>query len=140
MSRSSIKIDGVKDFTYREMAHATNNFDSSSLVGEGGYGKVYRGVLSDGKVVAVKRAQEGSLQGEKEFLTEIELLSRLHHRNLVSLTGYCDDEGEQVSLLFQFYRVLYRFSFYFTNECSFSVNDLRVSFACIHSTHWRPIQ
>lgn len=87
----------MKDFTYSEMAQATNNFDSSSLVGEGGYGKVYRGVLVDGKVVAVKRAQEGSLQGEKEFLTEIELLSRLHHRNLVSLTGYCDDEGEQVS-------------------------------------------
>ncbi|KAH6766090.1 Leucine-rich repeat protein kinase family protein [Perilla frutescens var. hirtella] len=93
---SSIKIDGVKDFTYNEMAQATNNFDSSSVVGEGGYGKVYRGILADGKVVAIKRAQEGSLQGEKEFLTEIELLSRLHHRNLVSLTGYCDDEGEQM--------------------------------------------
>lgn len=90
----------MKDFTYSEMAQATNNFDSSTLVGEGGYGKVYRGILSDGKVVAIKRAQEGSLQGEKEFLTEIELLSRLHHRNLVSLTGYCEDEGEQVSLLF----------------------------------------
>lgn len=89
----------MKDFTYSEMAQATNNFDSSSLVGQGGYGKVYRGVLANGKVVAVKRAQEGSLQGEKEFLTEIELLSRLHHRNLVSLTGYCDDQGEQVSLL-----------------------------------------
>ncbi|XP_047941924.1 probable LRR receptor-like serine/threonine-protein kinase At1g06840 isoform X3 [Salvia hispanica] len=96
LSRSSIKIDGVKDFTYSEMAQATNNFDSSSVVGQGGYGKVYRGVLADGKVVAVKRAQEGSLQGEKEFLTEIELLSRLHHRNLVSLTGYCDDQGEQM--------------------------------------------
>ncbi|XP_057789771.1 probable LRR receptor-like serine/threonine-protein kinase At1g06840 isoform X2 [Salvia miltiorrhiza] len=96
LSRSSIKIDGVKDFSYSEMAQATNNFDFSSLVGEGGYGKVYRGVLADGKVIAVKRAQEGSLQGENEFLTEIELLSRLHHRNLVSLTGYCDDEGEQM--------------------------------------------
>ncbi|XP_041989615.1 probable LRR receptor-like serine/threonine-protein kinase At1g06840 isoform X2 [Salvia splendens] len=96
LSRSSIKIDGVKDFTYSEMAQATNNFDSSSVVGQGGYGKVYRGVLADGKVVAVKRAQEGSLQGEKEFLTEIELLSRLHHRNLVSLSGYCDDQGEQM--------------------------------------------
>ena len=47
-------------------------------------------------MVAIKRAEEGSLQGEKEFLTEIELLSRLHHRNLVSLVGYCDEEQEQV--------------------------------------------
>lgn len=78
---------------------ATNNFNSSAQVGQGGYGKVYKGILADGTVVAIKRAQEGSLQGEKEFLTEIELLSPLHHRNLVSLVGYCDEEGEQVLLL-----------------------------------------
>ena len=86
----------MKDFTFEEMVVATNNFDSSTQVGEGGYGKVYKGILADGTVVAIKRAQQGSLQGETEFLTEIELLSRLHHRNLVSLTGYCDEEGEQV--------------------------------------------
>ena len=57
---------------------------------------VYKGILADGTLVAIKRAQEGSLQGEREFLTEIELLSRLHHRNLVSLIGFCDEEGEQV--------------------------------------------
>ena len=96
---SSIKIDGVKAFTYREMAVATNSFDDSTEVGQGGYGKVYKGILADGVVVAIKRAQEGSLQGEKEFLTEIKLLSRLHHRNLVSLIGYCDEEGEQVLFL-----------------------------------------
>ncbi|KAL4610967.1 hypothetical protein ACB092_08G089800 [Castanea dentata] len=100
-SKSSIKIDGVKDFTFEEMAKATNNFDSSAQVGEGGYGKVYKGILADGTVVAIKRAQQGSLQGETEFLTEIELLSRLHHRNLVSLTGYCDEEGEQM-LVYEF--------------------------------------
>lgn len=95
----SIKIEGVKRFTYEEMALATNNFNSATQVGQGGYGKVYRGIMADGMVVAIKRAQEGSLQGQKEFLTEIELLSRLHHRNLVSLVGYCDDEGEQVHFL-----------------------------------------
>ena len=86
----------MKDFAYREMAVATNSFNKSTQVGKGGYGKVYKGILVDGKVVAIKRAREGSLQGEKEFLTEIEFMSRLHHRNLVSLIGYCDEEGEQV--------------------------------------------
>lgn len=86
----------MKDFTYGEMALATNNFNDSAEVGQGGYGKVYKGILADGTVVAIKRAQEGSLQGQKEFFTEIELLSRVHHRNLVSLIGYCDEEGEQV--------------------------------------------
>lgn len=98
VSKASLKIDGVKEFTYGEMASATNDFDVSTQVGQGGYGRVYRGILADGTVVAIKRAQEGSLQGEREFLTEIQLLSRLHHRNLVSLLGYCDEEGEQVLL------------------------------------------
>ncbi|CAM8955429.1 unnamed protein product [Rhodiola kirilowii] len=100
-SRIHMKIDGVKAFTFPEMALATNNFDVSTLVGQGGYGKVYRGALSSGTVVAIKRAEEGSLQGEREFLTEIHLLSRLHHRNLVSLVGYCDEEGEQM-LVYEF--------------------------------------
>ncbi|KAG8371596.1 hypothetical protein BUALT_Bualt13G0104400 [Buddleja alternifolia] len=100
-TKISMRIDGVKDFGYIEMASATNEFDSSTIVGQGGYGKVHKGILANGTVVAIKRAQEGSLQGEKEFLTEIELLSRLHHRNLVSLIGYCDDEGEQM-LIYEF--------------------------------------
>ena len=83
------------------MISATSNF--STEVGRGGYGSVYKGILADGTVVAIKRAQEGSLQGEKEFLTEIELLSRLHHRNLVSLLGYCDEEDEQVLSLASIY-------------------------------------
>ncbi|GKV20760.1 hypothetical protein SLEP1_g30838 [Rubroshorea leprosula] len=94
-SSASLKIDGVKSFTYGEYASATNNFDSSAQIGQGGCGKVYIGTLADGTIVAIKCAQEGLLQGEKEFLIEIRLLSRLHHRNLVSLLGYCDEEGEQ---------------------------------------------
>ncbi|GLU11957.1 hypothetical protein SLE2022_286730 [Rubroshorea leprosula] len=95
-SRALLRIDGVKSFTYGELALATNNFDIFAQIGQGGYGKVYRGTLADGTIVAIKRAQQGSLQGEKEFLTEIQLLSRLHHRNLVSLVGYCDEESEQM--------------------------------------------
>lgn len=78
------------------MEIATENFSEATQIGQGGYGKVYKGILADGTVVAIKRAQQGSLQGEKEFFTEIGLLSRLHHRNLVSLIGYCDEEQEQV--------------------------------------------
>ncbi|KAJ1263409.1 hypothetical protein BS78_09G182300 [Paspalum vaginatum] len=101
LSRFSVKIDGVRCFTFEEMAIATNSFDLSAQVGQGGYGKVYRGVLADGAIVAIKRAHEDSLQGSREFCTEIELLSRLHHRNLVSLVGYCDEEDEQM-LVYEF--------------------------------------
>ncbi|XP_023543329.1 probable LRR receptor-like serine/threonine-protein kinase At1g06840 isoform X1 [Cucurbita pepo subsp. pepo] len=100
-SKIGLKIDGVKAFSFKEMQSATGNFNRSTQVGQGGYGKVYKGILSDNSVVAIKRAEEGSLQGQKEFLTEIELLSRLHHRNLVSLIGYCDEAGEQM-LVYEF--------------------------------------
>lgn len=96
LAKKRIKVAGVKDFDFEEMALATNAFNASMQIGQGGYGKVYKGLLNDGVVVAIKRAQEGSLQGEKEFSNEIELLSRVHHRNLVSLVGYCDDQGEQM--------------------------------------------
>ncbi|CAL5032643.1 unnamed protein product [Urochloa decumbens] len=99
--RIPMKIDGVKDFTFRQLSHGTNDFSESAAIGRGGYGKVYRGVLADGTIVAVKRAQKGSLQGSKEFFTEIELLSRLHHRNLVPLLGYCDEQDEQM-LVYEF--------------------------------------
>ncbi|TYI93288.1 hypothetical protein E1A91_D02G127000v1 [Gossypium mustelinum] len=100
-TKVSMRLGGVKYFTFKEMALATDNFNSSSQVGQGGYGKVYKGTLPDKTVVAIKRAEEGSLQGQKEFFTEIKLLSRLHHRNLVSLVGYCDEEGEQM-LVYEF--------------------------------------
>ncbi|KAL5226414.1 hypothetical protein ABZP36_014679 [Zizania latifolia] len=101
LSRYSVKVDGVRCFTFEEMAAATNDFNDSAQVGQGGYGKVYKGNLADGTAVAIKWAHEGSLQGSKEFCTEIELLSRLHHRNLVSLLGYCDEEDEQM-LVYEF--------------------------------------
>ncbi|PAN27850.1 hypothetical protein PAHAL_5G112700 [Panicum hallii] len=101
LSRFPVKVDGVKCFTFEEMAAATGDFNISAQVGQGGYGKVYKGNLADGTAVAIKRAHEDSLQGSKEFCTEIELLSRLHHRNLVSLVGYCDEEDEQM-LVYEF--------------------------------------
>lgn len=73
----------------------------SSELGSGGYGKVYKGMLSDGQMVAIKRAQQGSTQGGHEFKTEIELLSRVHHKNLVGLVGFCFEQGEQI-LVYEF--------------------------------------
>lgn len=63
--------------------------------------QVYRGMLSEGQVVAIKRAQQGSMQGGLEFKTEIELLSRVHHKNLVGLVGFCFEQGEQM-LVYEF--------------------------------------
>ncbi|KAL0375484.1 UNVERIFIED_CONTAM: putative LRR receptor-like serine/threonine-protein kinase [Sesamum radiatum] len=94
-------MDGVKPFSFEELQMATSSFNITTQIGQGGYGKVYKGTLADGVVVAIKRAQQGSLQGDKEFYTEIEMLSRLHHRNLVSLVGYCDEKDEQM-LVYEF--------------------------------------
>jgi hypothetical protein len=95
-----VNIKGVKGFTFEELAKATDHFSPDHELGQGGYGKVYKGVLADGVPVAIKRAQEGSMQGAPQFYTEIELLSRVHHRNLVQLLGYCNDHGEQVNHAF----------------------------------------
>jgi serine/threonine protein kinase len=93
-----VKIAGVKGFTYEELAKASKNFSPENEIGQGGYGKVYRGTLEDDTIVGIKRALKESMQGAHQFYTEIELLSRLHHRNLVQLIGYCNDKGEQVSI------------------------------------------
>ncbi|XP_073139436.1 leucine-rich repeat receptor protein kinase HPCA1-like isoform X2 [Henckelia pumila] len=90
------QLKGARSFSFEELKKCTNNFAESNCIGVGGYGKVYRGNLSNGKLVAIKRAQIGSMQGALEFKTEIELLSRVHHKNVVSLIGFCFDQGEQM--------------------------------------------
>lgn len=113
-----MKIDGVKAFSFEDMQTATNSFVINTQIGQGGYGKVYKGTLADGAVVAVKRAQQGSLQGDKEFYTEIEMLSRCHHRNLVSLVGYCDEKEEQVCCISSLPRGSVTFLFILFSESS----------------------
>ncbi|XP_059296753.1 probable LRR receptor-like serine/threonine-protein kinase At1g06840 isoform X2 [Lycium ferocissimum] len=101
LAKFPMRIEGVKALGFKELEAATNSFSSTAEIGQGGYGKVYKGMLSEGTIVAIKRAKQGSLQGEKEFYTEIEFLSRLHHRNLVSLLGYCNEGSEQM-LVYEF--------------------------------------
>nr|CAD1819886.1 unnamed protein product [Ananas comosus var. bracteatus] len=95
-SGSIPQLKGARLFSFEELKKCTNNFSETNEIGNGGYGKVYRGTLSNGQLIAVKRAEQGSMQGESEFKTEIELLSRVHHKNLVSLVGFCFDQGEQM--------------------------------------------
>ncbi|XP_075493469.1 putative serine/threonine-protein kinase PBL7 [Primulina tabacum] len=96
------KSNGLIIFSYRELATATNNFRQESLLGEGGFGPVYKGKIeTTGQVVAVKQLNHSGLQGDKEFLVEVLMLSNLQHPNLVSLIGYCA-EGEQRLLVYEF--------------------------------------
>ncbi|KAG8364015.1 hypothetical protein BUALT_Bualt19G0082300 [Buddleja alternifolia] len=90
------QLKEARSFSFEELKRCTNNFSETNHVGTGGYGKVYRGTLPDGQLVAIKRAQQGSPQGILEFKTEIELLSRVHHKNVVSLVGFCFDQHEQM--------------------------------------------
>lgn len=85
-----------KRFTLAEINAATSNFDESLVIGVGGFGKVYKGEIDDGVLAAVKRANPQSEQGLAEFETEIEMLSKLRHRHLVSLIGFCEEKNEMI--------------------------------------------
>ncbi|KAF8394137.1 hypothetical protein HHK36_020343 [Tetracentron sinense] len=92
----------ARTFTFCELASATKNFRQECLVGEGGFGRVYKGRLeNNGQVVAVKQLDRNGLQGNREFLVEVLILSLLHHENLVNLIGYCAD-GEQRLLVYEY--------------------------------------
>ncbi|KAG4992072.1 Proline-rich receptor-like protein kinase PERK1 [Glycine soja] len=88
-------------FTYEELARATDGFSDANLLGQGGFGYVHRGILPNGKEVAVKQLKAGSGQGEREFQAEVEIISRVHHKHLVSLVGYCIT-GSQRLLVYEF--------------------------------------
>ncbi|KAG0495273.1 hypothetical protein HPP92_006267 [Vanilla planifolia] len=75
------QLKGARWFSYDELRKITNNFSEANAIGSGGYGKVYRALLPSCQKVAIKRAQLGSMQGGLEFKAEIEMLSRVHHKN-----------------------------------------------------------
>ncbi|XP_028793593.1 putative leucine-rich repeat receptor-like serine/threonine-protein kinase At2g19230 [Neltuma alba] len=88
-----------REFSYSQVLHITDNF--KTLIGEGGFGKVYLGTLEDNSQVAVKLLSESSKQGYKEFQSEAQLLTVIHHRNLVSLVGYCH-ENNMKALIYEY--------------------------------------
>ncbi|KAK1412838.1 hypothetical protein QVD17_34375 [Tagetes erecta] len=100
---SSVQLCRV--FSLDEILSATQNFDEALVVGEGGFGKVYKGTINvengDTFVVAIKRLDSRSNQGAPEFWAEIKMLTKLRHCNLVSLIGYCNDNSEMI-LIYEF--------------------------------------
>lgn len=88
-------------YSFRELEIATGGFSQVNFLAEGGYGSVHRGVLPDGQVIAVKQYKLASMQGDKEFCAEVEVLSCAQHRNVVMLIGYCI-EGKRRLLVYEF--------------------------------------
>nr|TKS12039.1 hypothetical protein D5086_0000066250 [Populus alba] len=101
-ANGSSNVIAAQTFTFRELAMATKNFRRECLIGEGGFGRVYKGKLDKGgQVVAVKQLDRNGLQGNREFIVEVLMLSLLHHQNLVNLVGYCAD-GDQRLLVYEY--------------------------------------
>ncbi|XXG80754.1 hypothetical protein AAC387_Pa09g1545 [Persea americana] len=95
------KYRGGQVFTYKELEVATDMFSEGNVIGNGGFGVVYRGRLNDGTVAAIKVLNRGGKQGEREFRAEVDLLSHLHCPYLVQLLGYCADQHHRI-LVFEF--------------------------------------
>ncbi|OWM85382.1 probable serine/threonine-protein kinase PBL7 [Punica granatum] len=99
--RSCRTARGVQVFTYKELEAATDRFNDGNVIGNGGFGVIYRGVLSDGTVAAIKMLHREGKQGEHAFRVEVDLLSRLHSPYLVDLLGYCADQSHRL-LVFEY--------------------------------------
>ncbi|KAL2495361.1 Protein kinase superfamily protein [Forsythia ovata] len=101
LRHGNVRVAG-EVFTFRELASATENFNPELLVGEGGFGRVYKGHLkTTNQIVAVKQLDRNGVQGNREFLAEVLTLSLVHHPNLVNLIGYCAD-GHQRILVYEY--------------------------------------
>ncbi|KAK9073640.1 hypothetical protein SSX86_006234 [Deinandra increscens subsp. villosa] len=98
---SNQRANVARSFTFRELAASTQNFKAANLIGEGGFGGVYKGRLESGKLVAVKKLNLHGSQGNQEFIVEVLMLSLLRHSNLVTLIGYCTD-GDQRLLVYEY--------------------------------------
>ncbi|GKD63611.1 G-type lectin S-receptor-like serine/threonine-protein kinase, partial [Tanacetum coccineum] len=88
-------------FSLTTISKSTNDFSDDNKLGEGGFGPVYRGVLDDGREIAVKRLSKTSRQGLNEFKNELKFIAKLQHRNLVKLLGYCN-QGDESMLIYEY--------------------------------------
>ncbi|KAK4271409.1 hypothetical protein QN277_020109 [Acacia crassicarpa] len=100
-TNNQLKLDEFSIFDFEEVASATNNFHLANILGKGGFGPVYKGILQDGQEIAVKRLSRASGQGQEEFMNEVLVISKLQHRNLVKLLGCCL-EGDEKMLIYEF--------------------------------------
>lgn len=92
-----VHLGQLKRFSLRELQVATDDFSNKNILGRGGFGKVYKGRLADGSLVAVKRLKEERTQGgELQFQTEVEMISMAVHRNLLRLRGFCMTPTERL--------------------------------------------
>ncbi|KAL1537445.1 non-specific serine/threonine protein kinase [Salvia divinorum] len=91
-----VNIGELPKFTFEMLAKATNQFHEDNLLGRGGFGPVYKGILANGKEIAVKRLSAESGQGMQEFMNEVIVISKLQHRNLVKLLGGCVENEEKI--------------------------------------------
>ncbi|KAI3695903.1 hypothetical protein L1987_78907 [Smallanthus sonchifolius] len=94
-------LDELPFFGLSKIIKATDNFSINNKIGEGGFGPVYKGVLEDGREIAVKRLSESSKQGLDEFMNEIRTIAKLQHRNLVKLLGYCI-HGNELIVIYEY--------------------------------------
>ncbi|KAK4724233.1 hypothetical protein R3W88_027012 [Solanum pinnatisectum] len=102
MTNEFQKSSGPKKFLYSELARCTNNFSQEELLGRGGFGGVYKGYLSESNsYIAVKRVSRESQQGIKEYVSEVRIVSRLRHKHLVQLIGWCHQKRELL-LVYEF--------------------------------------
>jgi serine/threonine protein kinase len=86
----------VKRYTLKDIKEATNNFNPNNILGQGGFGIVYKGILHDGTIGAVKRLKDFVSAGENQFHTEVEVISLVVHRNLLNLIGFCSEDNERI--------------------------------------------
>ena len=97
MISSTVKQISCYEFSLAEIRSATGDFSEEHLIGKGGFGKVYKCVIDNGYMtVAIKRLASNSNQGEREFAAETATLTKIQYCNLVSLIGFCNEQGEMI--------------------------------------------
>jgi len=91
------ELGHVKHFSFHDLQSATDNFNSKNILGQGGFGIVYKGCLRNGTLVAMKRLKDPDVTGEVQFQTEVELIGLAVHRNLLRLYGFCMTSKERLN-------------------------------------------